>query len=276
VAEISARVPYLCKVAPAASSVHMEDIDAAGGVPAILKELDAAGCLHPDRPTVAGTLGETIAAAENKNRLIIRPAADPFRTTGGLSVLFGNLAPEGCVVKTAAVAKEMLVFEGPARLYESQDAVVAGLLAGEVQPGDVVVIRTEGPRGGPGMPEMLQPTSTLAGLGLDRDVALITDGRFSGGTRGLSIGHVSPEAASGGPIGAVEPGDRIRIDIPAGTVTLLVPDDEIERRLAAQPPFVPKVRTGWLARYSYFVTSASDGAVLRDTPFLPEAAPAVV
>ncbi len=264
---LSARVPYLCKVAPATPLVHMEDVDAAGGVPAILKELAGLGVLHPDRPTVTGrTLGENLAEAENRNPEVIRPAARAFRPTGGLSILFGNVAPEGCVVKTGAVAEEMLVFEGPARIFESQEAAVEGILGGAVQPGEVVVIRYEGPRGGPGMPEMLQPTSALAGMGLDRSVAMITDGRFSGGTRGLSIGHVSPEAAASGPIAAVRPGDRIRIDIPAGTITLMVDEAEIARRLAVVPPFRPKIRGGYLERYAHFVTSASQGAVLR-SPF---------
>ncbi len=264
---LSARVPYLCKVAPATPLVHMEDVDAAGGVPAILKELAGLGVLHPDRPTVTGrTFGENLAGVENRNPDVIRPVERAFRRTGGLSVLFGNLAPEGCVVKTGAVSEEMLVFEGPARIYASQEEAVAGILGGEVEPGEVVVIRYEGPRGGPGMPEMLQPTSALAGMGLDGAVAMITDGRFSGGTRGLSLGHVSPEAAAGGPIAAVQPGDRIRIDIPAGAVTLLVDEAEMARRRAALPPFRPKIRGGYLERYAYFVTSASQGAVLR-SPF---------
>lgn len=263
VAEVSERTPYLCKVSPATPDVHMEDVEAAGGIPAILRELDKAGRIQPDRPTVAGPLRDTLAAAENKNPDIIHPADQAFRQTGGLSVLHGNLAPEGAIVKSGAVVEEMLTFEGPVRIYESQDDAVEGILGGEVQRGEVVVIRTEGPKGGPGMPEMLQPTSALAGMGLDTSVAMITDGRFSGATRGLSIGHVSPEAASGGPIAAVQPGDRIAIDIPSGTITLLVDDDEVARRLAALPAFVPKIRSGWLGRYAHFVTSASDGAVLR-------------
>ncbi|MEO0740175.1 MAG: dihydroxy-acid dehydratase [Bacteroidota bacterium] len=261
---ISQRTPYLCKVAPATPDVHMEDVEEAGGIPAILNELAAADLLHTDRLTVTGEpLQATLDAAENKRPDVIRSVEDPFRTTGGLSILFGNLAPEGCVVKTGAVAEHMLEFEGPARIYESQDAAVEGILRREVQPGEVVVIRTEGPRGGPGMPEMLQPTSALAGMGLDTSVAMVTDGRFSGGTRGLSIGHASPEAASGGPIGAVRAGDRIRISIPESSVTLLVDDDEIARRLDEQPPFQPKIQRGWLGRYTHFVTSASQGAVLR-------------
>ncbi len=261
---VSRRVPYLCKVAPATKNVHMEDVDAAGGVPAILKELAAIDALHLDRPTVTGkTMGENLAAAENRNDDLVRPADRAFRQTGGLSVLFGNLAPEGCVVKTGAVAEHMLQFEGPARIYESQDAAVAGILGGEVQRGEVVVIRYEGPRGGPGMPEMLQPTSALAGMRLDTSVAMVTDGRFSGGTRGLSLGHVSPEAASGGPIAAVRPGDRIAIDIQHNTITLQISDAELARRMKTLPVFHPKIRGGWLERYTYFVTSASQGAVLR-------------
>ncbi|MEM1056782.1 MAG: dihydroxy-acid dehydratase [Bacteroidota bacterium] len=271
VAEVSARTPYLCKVSPSVPDVHMEDIEAAGGVPALLKELDAIGKLHPDRPTVAGPLRETIDAAENRNPAIIRPAERAFRASGGLSVLHGNLAPEGAIVKSGAVKDGMLTFEGPARIYESQEDAVAGILGGEVQEGEVVVIRTEGPRGGPGMPEMLAPTSALVGMGLDASVAMVTDGRFSGATRGLAIGHASPEAASGGPIGIAEPGDRIRIDVAAGTLDLLLDDAEIARRFASRPAFAPKIRRGWLGRYTHFVTSASDGAVLRlpNAPMVP-------
>jgi dihydroxy-acid dehydratase len=260
---VSQRVPYLCKVSPATKFVHMEDVDKAGGVPAILKELATIDALHLDRPTVAGTFRETVEAAENRNPNIIHPADQAFRSTGGLAVLFGNLAPEGAVVKAGAVIEEMLHFEGPVRIFESQEAAVDGILGGDVQKGEVLVIRYEGPRGGPGMPEMLQPTSALAGMGLDTSVAMITDGRFSGGTRGLSIGHISPEGAAGGPIAAVQPGDRIAIDINAGQITLLVSDAELERRLQALPPFQAKIRGGYLERYSYFVTSASQGAVLR-------------
>ncbi len=261
---ISARTPYLCKVAPATPDVHMEDVDRAGGIPAILKTLSEANLLHVDVLTVTGrTLGENIQGAEARDANVIRPLHRPYRETGGLAVLFGNLAPEGAVVKTGAVAEEMLVFEGPARIYESQDEAVAGILGGDVQPGDVVIIRYEGPRGGPGMPEMLQPTAALAGMGLDRSVALLTDGRFSGGTRGLSIGHCSPEAAARGPIAAVRPGDIIRIHIPERSLTLCVPDEEICRRLEELPPFQPRITSGYLSRYAYFVTSASQGAVLR-------------
>jgi dihydroxy-acid dehydratase len=271
--QISSQVPYLCKVAPATRNVHMEDVDNAGGVPAILKELSSIGVLHLDRPTVTGlTMGENLEQATNHRPELIRSVANAFRPTGGLSVLFGNLAPDGCVVKTGAVADDMLAFEGSARIYENQDDAVAGILGGEVTAGDVVVIRYEGPRGGPGMPEMLQPTSALAGMGLDKSVAMLTDGRFSGGTRGLSIGHCSPEAASGGPIALVAPGDRILIDINSRSIQLQVSEKEIERRRSELLPFQPKIRGGYLERYTFFVTSASDGAVLR----VPSTGPANV
>ncbi len=270
--EISSRVPYLCKVAPATVDVHMEDVDAAGGIPAILKELSEMDVLHLDRPTVTGrTSGENLAAAENNNAKVIRRVDDAFRTTGGLSILFGNLAPEGAVVKTGAVADDMLVFEGPARILESHQEAVDGILGGVVEPGEVLVIRYEGPRGGPGMPEMLQPTSALAGMGLDRSVAMITDGRFSGGTRGLAIGHCSPEAAARGPIAAVLPGDRIRIDIRNSSLELMIDESVIRERLESLPAFQPKITGGYLERYTFFVTSASQGAVLRvPSPGVPE------
>lgn len=262
--EISARVPYLCKVAPATPDVHMQDVDAAGGIPAILKELARGRHLHTERITVTGRpLAATLDEAVNHNPEVIRPLERAFRETGGLAVLFGNLAPEGAVVKTGAVASDMLVFEGRARIFESQDEAVTGILSDAVAPGDVVVIRHEGPRGGPGMPEMLQPTAALAGLRLDREVAMVTDGRFSGGTRGLSIGHVSPEAASGGTIGLVEEGDVIRIDIPARRLELVVSDAELEARRRRAVPFELRIQRGWLGRYAHFVTSASSGAVLR-------------
>jgi dihydroxy-acid dehydratase len=265
--KLSQRVPYICKVAPATPDVHMEDVDRAGGIQAILKELLPLGVLNPDRPTVNGkSLGQNLEEAVNRDPSVIHSVDRAFRKTGGLSVLFGNLAPEGAVVKTGAVAESMLRFEGPARIYESQDDAVKGILGGEVTKGEVVVIRYEGPRGGPGMPEMLQPTSALAGMRLDKDVALITDGRFSGGTRGLAIGHMSPEAASGGPIAAIDEGDTIRIDVEAGTIDLVLDADEIERRLADLPAFEPRIKRGYLGRYTHFVTSASRGAILQDTP----------
>lgn len=262
--EMSDRVPYLCKVAPATPDVHMEDVDAAGGIQAVLAELDAAGLLHSDRITVTGRmLKEGLDAARTTRPDIIRPVDNPFRATGGLRVLFGNLAPEGCVVKIGAVSEEMHVFEGEARIFENQDAAVEGILSGSIEPNTVVVIRYEGPRGGPGMPEMLQPTSALAGMRLDRSVAMITDGRFSGGTRGLSIGHCSPEAAAGGPIALVQEGDRITINLHEGTVHWHVGAEELARRRAVLPAFLPRIRTGYLARYSHLVTSASTGAILR-------------
>jgi dihydroxy-acid dehydratase len=267
---MSDRVPYVCKVAPATPDVHMEDVDAAGGIPAVLAELHAAGLLNGDRPTVTGRpLNDGVEAARTTRRDVIRSAAEPFRTTGGLRVLFGNLAPEGCVVKTGAVSEDMHVFEGSAVIFESQDEAVDGILSGSIQPGSVVIIRYEGPRGGPGMPEMLSPTSALAGMRLDRSVAMITDGRFSGGTRGLSIGHCSPEAAAGGPIALVQAGDRITIDLHSASVHWHVSEEEAARRRAALPAFQPRIRTGWLARYTHMVTSASTGAILR----VPESVP---
>jgi dihydroxy-acid dehydratase len=263
--EISDRVPHLCKVAPATKDVHMEDVDRAGGVHAILRELSAAGLLHPDRPTVSGySFGENVAIAENLDPSIIRPVKRAFSKTGGLAVLFGNLAPDGCVVKTGAVAPHMSRFEGPARIFETQDEAVAGILGGDVVPGDFLVIRYEGPRGGPGMPEMLQPTSALAGMGLDTSVAMITDGRFSGGTRGLSIGHCSPEAATRGPIAAVEAGDMISVDLGDRSIRLHVSDEEIRTRLENLPEFRARITSGFLGRYTWSVTSASTGAVMRN------------
>jgi dihydroxy-acid dehydratase len=262
--EISDRVPYLCKVAPATKEVHMENVAAAGGVHAILRELSSVGLLHPDRPTVSGrSFGENVALAVNHDASVIRQVGNAFSATGGLAVLFGNIAPDGCVVKTGAVEKNMWSFEGPARIFESQDAAVEGILGGEVEPGDFVVIRYEGPRGGPGMPEMLQPTSALAGMGLDTSVAMLTDGRFSGGTRGLSIGHCSPEAATRGPIAAVEQGDTISVDLATHVIRLHVDEVEIARRLSVLPDFEGRISDGYLGRYTYFVTSASTGAVLR-------------
>ncbi|MDE0489272.1 MAG: dihydroxy-acid dehydratase, partial [Gammaproteobacteria bacterium] len=257
------RVPYICKVSPATPDVHMEDVEQAGGVQAILKELDAIGVLNSDRPTVAGNFGERLRDAEVQNRAVIRDRATAFRATGGLSVLFGSLAPEGAIIKVGAVPEHLQRFEGRARIYESQDEAVEGIMAGEVREGDVVIIRYEGPRGGPGMPEMLQPTSAIAGMGLDTAAALLTDGRFSGATRGLSVGHVSPEAAAGGPIALVEPGDRIVIDLKQRRVDLMVDPDELERRRERLKPFRPKIKGGWLERYTHFVTSASTGAILR-------------
>ena len=262
--EIADRVPYICKVSPASKTVHMEDVDAAGGISAILKELSKIdGILDLSQLTVTGkTLGENIKDAVVKDRKVIRSVEDPYSQKGGLAVLFGNLAPEGSVVKTGAVAPQMLLHRGPARIYESQEKALLGIYAKEVQAGDVVIIRYEGPSGGPGMPEMLSPTSAIMGMGLGDKVALITDGRFSGGTRGACIGHVSPEAAAGGPIAAVQEGDIISIDIPNKTLNVELSEEEINERLELLPPFEPKIKKGYLSRYAQMVTSASKGAVL--------------
>jgi len=262
---LSDQVPYICKVSPATRDVHMEDVDKAGGVSAILKELSQLDrVLDLSTVTVTGkTLGENIATARNENPEVIRKINRPFSKTGGLAVLFGNLAPQGAIVKTGSVDPQMMRHKGPARIYESQDAAVTGILNQEVQPGDVVVIRYEGPRGGPGMPEMLTPTSTLMGMGLGDKVALITDGRFSGGTRGACIGHVSPEAADKGPIAALKNGDTIVINIPDKKLSVELSDPEIQNRLHRLPPFQPKIKKGYLARYAQMVTSANSGAVLK-------------
>jgi dihydroxy-acid dehydratase len=258
---LSAQTPCICKVSPSRPDVHVEDVHRAGGIAAILKEV-ARVCpgLNLDAPTVAGKLRDMTRAAPPPDGDIIRGAKKPFSATGGLGILFGNLAPKGAVVKTAGVMADMMTFEGPARIYESQDEALAGILRGEVKDGEVVVIRYEGPRGGPGMQEMLSPTAAIAGAGLR--AALITDGRFSGGTRGLCIGHISPEAAAGGPIAALRKGDRIRIDAARGRIEVDLPRREIDRRRKALRPFLPTVRRGWLARYATHVTSADTGAVM--------------
>jgi len=262
--EIADKVPYICKVSPASKTVHMEDVDAAGGISAILKELSKLdGILDLSQLTVTGkTLGENIKDAIVKDRKVIRSIEDPYSQKGGLAVLFGNIAPEGAVVKTGAVAPQMLVHRGPARIYESQEKALLGIYAKDVQSGDVVIIRYEGPSGGPGMPEMLSPTSAIMGMGLGDKVALITDGRFSGGTRGACIGHVSPEAAAGGPIAAVREGDIISIDIPNKILNVELTEEEINERLEMLLPFEPKIKKGYLSRYAQIVTSASKGAVL--------------
>jgi dihydroxy-acid dehydratase len=262
---VAARVPHLCKVSPG-GRWHMEDVHRAGGIPAILATIASRGnTLHLDRPTVTTqTLRANIAPAQVHDAEVIRPLDRPHSPTGGLAVLFGNLAPEGAVVKTAAVTPGMETFHGPARVYESQESAMRGILQREVQSGDVVVIRCEGPRGGPGMQEMLSPTAAIMGMGLGDQVALITDGRFSGGTRGACIGHVSPEAASGGPIGALRDGDVVRIDIPAHTLEVELSSAEIRRRLADEPVRPHPIESKWLKRYAHFVTSASQGAVLRE------------
>jgi dihydroxy-acid dehydratase len=262
--QLSDRVPYVCKVSPAGHH-HVEDVDRAGGISAILKRLSERGdLLKLDRPTVTGqTLSQNIRGAAVKDADVIRPLDSPYRTTGGLAVLFGNLAPEGAVIKAGGVAPEMMRHEGPAVIFESQDEALAGILAGKVKAGDVVVIRYEGPRGGPGMQEMLSPTSAIVGRGLGNSVSLITDGRFSGGTRGACIGHVSPEAAAGGPIGLLRPGDRIRIDIDKRLLEVDLTQAELKARRGAWKAPEPRVTRGWLHRYSKMVTSGSQGAVLR-------------
>ena len=261
--DISAKTPNLCHLAPAGDT-FMEDLDQAGGVWAVMKELTKAGLLDTDLITVTGkTVGENLTGVTNRNPALIRPLEDPFSPTGGIAVLYGNLAQDGCVVKQSAVAPEMMTHEGPARVFDSEEEAIAVIYAGGIRPGDVVVIRYEGPKGGPGMREMLNPTSAICGMGLGESVALITDGRFSGATRGASIGHVSPEAASGGVIGLVEEGDIIAIDIPNYSITLKVSDKELEARRARWVCPEPKVKTGYLARYAKLVSSADKGAILQ-------------
>lgn len=260
---ISEKTPNLCHLAPAGPT-YMEDLNEAGGVYAVMKELADAGLLHTDCMTVTGkTVGENIADAENKNPEVIRPLDNPYSKTGGLAVLKGNLAPDGGVVKRSAVCDEMMVHEGPARVFDCEEDAIAAIKGGKIVAGDVVVIRYEGPKGGPGMREMLNPTSAIAGMGLGSSVALITDGRFSGASRGASIGHVSPEAAVGGPIALVEEGDIIKINIPKMTLELAVSDEELAARKAKWQPREPKVKTGYLARYAAMVTSGNRGAILQ-------------
>ena len=261
--EISAKTPNLCHLAPAGPT-HMPDLYEAGGIPAVQAELAKAGLLDLDVPTVTGkTLGENIAGAKILNEKAIRPIDNPYSKTGGLQILWGNIAPDGCVVKRSAVAPEMQVHSGPARVFNSEETAIAAIYAGEIHPGDVVVIRYEGPKGGPGMREMLNPTSAIMGMGLGESVALITDGRFSGATRGAAIGHVSPEAALGGPIAFVEEGDVISIDIPSCKIEVQVDEATLAERKTKWVCPEPKVKTGYLARYAKLVTSASRGAVLE-------------
>lgn len=260
---ISERTPNLCHLAPAGPT-HMEDLNEAGGVYAVMNELNKLGLLHTECMTVTGkTVGENIKDAVNLNPEVIRPVENPYSKTGGLAVLKGNLAPDGSVVKRSAVVDEMLVHEGPARVFECEEDAIAAIKGGQIKEGDVVVIRYEGPKGGPGMREMLNPTSAIAGMGLGSSVALITDGRFSGASRGASIGHVSPEAAVGGPIALVEEGDIIKIDIPNLKLEIAVSDEELEKRRQAWTPKESKVKTGYLARYASLVTSGNRGAILE-------------
>ncbi len=261
--EISAKTPNLCHLAPAGYT-YMEDLNEAGGVYAVMNELNKKGLLYTDLITVTGkTVGENIAGCVNKNPDVIRPIDNPYSPTGGIAVLKGNIAPDSCVVKRSAVVPEMMVHEGPARVFDCEEDAIAAIKGGQIVAGDVVVIRYEGPKGGPGMREMLNPTSAIAGMGLGASVALITDGRFSGASRGASIGHVSPEAAVGGPIALIEEGDIIKIDIPANTINVDVSDEELEARRAKWQPREPKVTTGYLARYASMVTSGNRGAILE-------------
>ena len=261
--ELSMRVPNICRVAPS-SQWHIEDVHNAGGVSAILREVSRiGGLLNPgERSVTLRTIGENIKDAEIKNREVIRPVGDAYSRDGGLAILYGNLAPEGAVIKTAGVEAAMMRHEGPAIVFESQEEACAGILGGRVKPGHVVVIRYEGPKGGPGMQEMLAPTANIMGMGLGDRVALITDGRFSGGTRGACIGHVSPEAAEGGPIALIRDGDVIHIDLHERTLNVKITQDELDRRRATWTPPQPKEEKGWLGRYARMVTSGSRGAVL--------------
>lgn len=265
--ELSDRCPNICKVAPS-SRFHIEDVHRAGGISAILKEVSKIpGLLHLEAKTVTGrTLGENIADAEIRDPQVIRPLENAYSPTGGLRILFGSLAPEGAVVKTAGVSPKMMRHKGPAVIFESQEEACEGILGGRVKPGDVVVIRYEGPKGGPGMQEMLAPTSYIMGQGLGESVALVTDGRFSGGTRGACVGHVSPEAAEGGPIAFVREGDLIELDLETGTLELCVDPAELARRAEGWTPPPPRFTTGWLGRYTRMATSAGTGAVLRTDP----------
>ena len=261
--EISKYTPNLCHLAPAGST-FMEDLDDAGGVYAVMNELDSLGILDTTGITCTGkTIKENIAGCVNLDSEIIRPVDNPYMKTGGIAVLKGNIAPDSCVVKAAAVAPEMMTHTGPARVFDSEDDAIKAIRAGKIVKGDVVVIRYEGPKGGPGMREMLSPTSEIAGMGLDKDVALITDGRFSGATRGASIGHVSPEAAVGGPIALIEEGDMISIDITNNKINVAVDDATLEARRAKWQPREPRITTGYLRRYAAQVTSANTGAVLQ-------------
>ena len=261
--KIADQVPYLCKVSPS-GKWHMEDVHRAGGIPAILNEISRSGnTLHLDRPTVSGKmLGDSIAGLHIKDHEVIRSFENPHSAAGGLAILFGNLAPQGAVIKVGGVAAHIRQFSGPARIFESQDEAMAGILDHQVKPGDVVVIRYEGPQGGPGMQEMLSPTSAIMGMGLGEKVALITDGRFSGGTRGVCIGHISPEAAARGPLAALKDGDEIQIDLERRTLDVALSDKAIQERLSALPPFEVQTGSSWLRRYSRMVTSASSGAIL--------------
>ena len=263
--EHSARTPHLCRMSPAAGGHHIEDLDRAGGIQAVMRRLLEGGLLEGSVPTATGrTVAENVARARVRDDSVIRPMEDPYSAVGGLAILFGSLAPDGAVVKQAVVAPGMQQHTGPARIFESEEAATAAIVSGEFREGEVLVIRYEGPKGGPGMREMLTPTSLLSGMGLDDKVALLTDGRFSGATRGAAIGHISPEAAERGPLAVVRDGDLIHIDIPNRRLDLGVPEEEVARRLADLPPWEPTIKTGYLRRYAQAVTSACTGAVFRE------------
>ncbi|MBU0676418.1 MAG: dihydroxy-acid dehydratase [Proteobacteria bacterium] len=262
--EVSMKTPHICSLIPGGSH-SLQQLDEAGGVQAVMKELLATkDGLHLDAMTVTGqTLGENLKTARIRNRETIKPVDAPYHREGGIAILYGNLAPDGSVVKQSAVSPEMMVHEGPARVYNSEEEAQTAILGGAINPGDVIVIRNCGPKGGPGMPEMLSPTSAIIGMGLGKSVALITDGRFSGGTQGACIGHISPEAATGGPIGLVNEGDLIAIDIPQRSIEVKVSPEELEKRKATWQPPAPKITTGYVARYARMVTSGSTGAILK-------------
>ena len=262
--KISKLTPNICKLSPAGPH-HIEDLDAAGGIQAVMKTISKLGIIHEKTFTVNGkTVGANLKAARVLNPEVIRPLANPYSQQGGIAILRGNLAPDGAVVKQSAVAPAMQVNDGKARVFNCEDDAIAAILGGKIKPGDIVVIRYEGPKGGPGMREMLSPTSAIVGMGLDKTVALLTDGRFSGGTQGAAIGHISPEAAEGGPIALVKEGDRISIDIPRKKLSLNVSDAELEKRRKSLKPWTPLITSGYLARYAKMVTSASTGAVFKD------------
>jgi dihydroxy-acid dehydratase len=262
--DISKKTPNICKLSPAGQH-RLEDLNMAGGVHAVMQEISPLGVMDLKAKTVTGkTVGDNLKGVGVMNREVIRPLDNPYSKEGGIAILRGNLAPDGAVVKQSAVAENMLVNEGNARVFDSEDDAIAAILGGKIKPGNIVVIRYEGPKGGPGMREMLAPTSAIAGMGLDTTVALLTDGRFSGGTRGAAIGHISPEAAEGGPIGLVKEGDLIAIDIPKKTITLKVSPEELKKRQKAFKPRPPVIKSGYLARYASLVTSASTGAIFRD------------
>lgn len=261
--EISEKTPNICHLSPAGPH-HLEDLDMAGGIQGVMMEISKIGVIHLKSMTVTGkTVGENLKGVKIESRKVIRSVEDPYSSIGGIAILKGNLAPDGAVVKQSAVTPDMLINEGPARIFESEEESIEAILGGQIHPGDIIVIRYEGPKGGPGMREMLSPTSAIAGMGLDNSVALITDGRFSGGTRGAAIGHISPEAAEGGPIGLVKEGDIILIDIPGKKITLKVGNEEMDRRKRNFNPRPPAITSGCLARYARLVTSASTGAIFK-------------